>query len=301
MDISENLGLTLKELEPAIAELADAQLISMTKAENGALIAQSPDLAIASLIGPQEQRIAELQHEVATQRIRLSRLDPVYQRAKAATDRSSGYEILESSRAINNLIDDLVRQTTQSLYETLPGQGPTTDKQLEGIESDQRLRDLRVKRKTILHQSTRTHPPTIRAVQAQVEIGCQVRTAELIPARMFLFDDSAAIISRNAFPGDRAALYTRDRNLVNLLTLVYTDLWSKSEQFEPETGQHEPLSQLQKSILRLLAAGYSDASAVKRLAISLRTYRRQVAEIMEALQAESRFQAGAIASQQGLI
>ncbi|MEU9130595.1 helix-turn-helix transcriptional regulator, partial [Kitasatospora sp. NPDC048540] len=46
------------------------------------------------------------------------------------------------------------------------------------------------------------------------------------------------------------------------------------------------------TIMELLAAGLKDESIARRLGMSLRTTRRHIADIMEELDAASRFQAG---------
>ncbi|MGW0909654.1 DNA-binding response regulator [Streptomyces sp. NPDC002853] len=53
-------------------------------------------------------------------------------------------------------------------------------------------------------------------------------------------------------------------------------------------------------VLRALAAGLTDAVGARRVGMSVRTYRRRVAELMTALEADSRFQAGVNASRRGL-
>jgi DNA-binding NarL/FixJ family response regulator len=54
------------------------------------------------------------------------------------------------------------------------------------------------------------------------------------------------------------------------------------------------------AILRLLSSGHKDESAARSLGVSVRTYRRRVAELMTLLGAESRFQAGERARALGL-
>lgn len=55
-----------------------------------------------------------------------------------------------------------------------------------------------------------------------------------------------------------------------------------------------------RQILRLLSAGQKDEAAARQLGVSVRTYRRRVADLMTLLGAESRFQAGERASALGL-
>jgi len=54
-------------------------------------------------------------------------------------------------------------------------------------------------------------------------------------------------------------------------------------------------------ILGLLRAGYKDDVAARRLGLSVRTYRRYVADLMRNLGAETRFQAGVRAAELGLL
>ncbi|MEU4487633.1 helix-turn-helix domain-containing protein [Streptomyces purpurascens] len=53
-------------------------------------------------------------------------------------------------------------------------------------------------------------------------------------------------------------------------------------------------------VLRALASGATDETAARELGMSLRTYRRRVAELLLALNAGSRFQAGLRAGEMGL-
>ncbi len=50
----------------------------------------------------------------------------------------------------------------------------------------------------------------------------------------------------------------------------------------------------------MLAEGAKDEVIARRLGVSLRTCRRHIAEILETLQADSRFQAGVLAERAGL-
>ena len=60
-------------------------------------------------------------------------------------------------------------------------------------------------------------------------------------------------------------------------------------------------SELTQAILGQLATGAKDELIARRLGMSVRTCRRHIAAIMLHLRAESRFQAGALAAQLGLL
>jgi DNA-binding NarL/FixJ family response regulator len=61
------------------------------------------------------------------------------------------------------------------------------------------------------------------------------------------------------------------------------------------------LRTLAPSLLDALASGSEDEAAARALGMSLRTYRRRVAELMAAVGATSRFQAGLRARELGLV
>ncbi|MGW2489858.1 hypothetical protein ACWCV9_21945 [Streptomyces sp. NPDC001606] len=65
--------------------------------------------------------------------------------------------------------------------------------------------------------------------------------------------------------------------------------------------QRNVLDEKTPQILRLLGSGRKDEVAARQLGISVRTYRRCVASLMEVLGAESRFEAGVKAAALGLI
>lgn len=99
----------------------------------------------------------------------------------------------------------------------------------------------------------------------------------------------------------RAAVVT-DPAAVSTLQLLYVGVWSRARKLvdQPELSPRLR-SDLTRRILEQLRSGRTDATAARELQVSLRTYRRHVAEIMRELNASSRFQAGVRAVEIGLL
>ncbi|WP_308315343.1 helix-turn-helix transcriptional regulator [Streptomyces sp. ISL-100] len=57
----------------------------------------------------------------------------------------------------------------------------------------------------------------------------------------------------------------------------------------------------ERELLRLLSQGFTDEGAARKLGISLRTERRMITEISARLGAQSRFQLGQRATEDGLL
>lgn len=89
--------------------------------------------------------------------------------------------------------------------------------------------------------------------------------------------------------------------LVHVLRTMFGVTWSYGAPVAEICQIHEKLrGQPVRSILASLGAGEKDEVAARKLGISVRTYRRHVAEIMRGIHANSRFQAGARAAELAL-
>lgn len=101
--------------------------------------------------------------------------------------------------------------------------------------------------------------------------------------------------------GGRAAVVT-DTAAVSALELLYAGAWSRGRELVDRLELSPRLrSEFTRRVLQRLRAGHTDAAAARELEVSLRTYRRHVAEIMRELEASSRFQAGVRAVELGLL
>ncbi|MEU9987483.1 LuxR C-terminal-related transcriptional regulator [Streptomyces sp. NPDC007971] len=101
--------------------------------------------------------------------------------------------------------------------------------------------------------------------------------------------------------GAQATLVT-DTAAVRALELLFAGTWSRCRRLDDHLALGQRLhSDLSRRILERLRSGQTDDVAARELNVSLRTYRRHVAEIMRELGATSRFQAGARAVELGLM
>jgi DNA-binding NarL/FixJ family response regulator len=93
----------------------------------------------------------------------------------------------------------------------------------------------------------------------------------------------------------------REPGLVDQLTALFELVWTDALPLgapTPEEAAAE-LSPIDRHLLRLLADGLTDDAAGKRMGISARTVRRIMADLMDRLGAESRFEAGVQAARRG--
>ncbi|MFE6776512.1 LuxR family transcriptional regulator [Streptomyces sp. NPDC057702] len=130
----------------------------------------------------------------------------------------------------------------------------------------------------------------------------QVRLAGESQRGLVIIDDRVALVRSDPEAGDNQASLVRAPVVVKALQDMFMSNWQRAI---PLT-EYEQISAYLRGgsgaqILRFLYEGYTDEAAARELSISVRTYRRRVAEIMRALGATSRFQAGVYTLKMGLL
>ena len=154
----------------------------------------------------------------------------------------------------------------------------------------------------VLHPSTIGDDPAATAHLARLTSwGAQARTAAILPPVLVISDQQAALVLLDpAHPG-KGAVGVREPAIAATLAVLFDSAWDTAAPLTGTLAAAEPAAPSAdgRVLLRLLADGLTDDAAARRLGISVRTVRRQVAALMTILGASSRFQAGHKAAQRG--
>jgi DNA-binding CsgD family transcriptional regulator len=141
----------------------------------------------------------------------------------------------------------------------------------------------------------------MRFLDAALRHGVQLRVADAPLDELVLVDDRMALVRWDVGDAGEVAMAAQGHAMLRTLHAFFGWLWdSAAPAVEYRRLGERARDDLTKQILDLLVAGYKDDTAARQLGLSVRTYRRHVAEIMRALGAGSRFQAGARAARLGL-
>lgn len=135
------------------------------------------------------------------------------------------------------------------------------------------------------------------------EAGAEVRIcAQPLAQEMIIIDRRVAIVAGRYRGGRRDYHVLRAPEVVAGMCSLYQASWAGAVPLADHLAGPPPqLDETALAVLRLAAAGQKDDTAARTLGISVRTYRRRIAELMSVLGAESRFQAGERARALGLI
>jgi DNA-binding NarL/FixJ family response regulator len=137
-------------------------------------------------------------------------------------------------------------------------------------------------------EEARAHLRRVRNDGALVRI-----SGSPLPHETILIDRRVLILAGRETPTGREYTVTTSQILIDGVHSLFGAIWDSAVDLDTYLRSDVPhLDAGSRTILEALASGLTDESAAKRLGVSLRTYRRRVAELMAALEANSRFQAG---------
>jgi DNA-binding NarL/FixJ family response regulator len=142
-----------------------------------------------------------------------------------------------------------------------------------------------------------------RRLVEMAKSGIRVRICSTpLPHETIIVDRKAAILAGPPEGGVREYTVVRSPGVVKGVVSLFWATWETAAELADYRRDRPPaLTEESRAILRLLGGGLKDEAAARRLGMSLRTYRRRVAEILTLLDAGSRFQAGLRAQEFGLI
>ncbi len=122
-----------------------------------------------------------------------------------------------------------------------------------------------------------------------------------LPHETIIIDRRLMILAGEKVAGDREFTVTTSPALIDGVYALYEAAWDAAASLGACLDRELPhIGADGREILRAMGAGLTDEVAARRLGVSLRTYRRRVAELMRLLESDSRFQAGVRAGELGL-
>jgi DNA-binding CsgD family transcriptional regulator/sugar-specific transcriptional regulator TrmB len=294
------LALAEEETRASFQRLLDAQLVQPSPADPLIGFAVAPETALTHLSAPYEARIREDQHTLSAFREELERFTAPYQLNSGAN--SSAFELVQNLQQVRDTLNSVSAHCETEMISAQPGGGARVPAAMEeAIQRDRRLLERGVAVRTLYHHTARFNAPSQAYVAIASSLGGQYRTAHALFGRLIAFDRSTAFVPLH--DGSLGAIVIREPNTVNYLCEIFEQTWETATPFADAASQglEQVSREAHATILKLLAAGLKDETIARRLGMSLRTARRHIADIMQDLNAASRFQAGVAAAAAGLL
>jgi DNA-binding CsgD family transcriptional regulator len=290
------------DLDKPIRRLTEMGLVRIDDAER--LTAVSPMLAEATVLGAEDLELGARRASVEARRNAIRRLVVDWNDALTVTASPDvAVDVISDQTQIGNVMMHYADRCQTELLSVAPGRLPKTR-----IDSRTRIANLysarRGVRSRLLYQHAALRDRHTRSYLSELaDNGAKIRFAASVPGRSMVIDGAVALLPIPTSDINRPGLVVvREPNVVRWVIATFEQLWAESQPLEDALSRQSDaaeLDQTRAAILRLMAEGEKDEAISRRLSISVRTCRRQIADYMAQVGATSRFQAGVIAARAG--
>lgn len=272
----------------------DSSIECVSPADPGVALARLTDARLNAL-HEELRRVMQARDLVDALRAEQgSRLPPV-----------QGIEQLEGLSEIRNRIDDLAFFARDEILSV----EPYTKLSAENIERSRPL-DLRclrrgVRIRNVVLAAALDDLPTREYLRELVKRGAQIRVAENITERILVYDGRTALVPVDPQNTARGALLAHKSGLVSNIIALFEKIWTQADDLLTVTKEAsdavDGLSEIEQQVLISMCTVGKDEAGARELGISVRTYRRHVADLLQSLGAASRAQGALLARERGWI
>lgn len=298
-ELRDRLRLPEQAVREALDQLADLTLLRASRDRPGRMRPVSPERGLELILRRQEEELALRQQRLTMSRAAAARAVAEYSELRpqgaAQAERLYGLDSIQAK------LEVLTEGLTEECLSVMPGGAQSAASLDASRPLDQDALSRGVQLLTLYQDSARNDQATFRYAQWMTSLGGEVRTSAVLPPRLLVFDRRVAVVPIDPLDTKAGALCTTEPGIVASLVALFDQAWETATPLgaDRRLGHGAGLSPGERELLRLLATGLTDEAAGKRLGISLRTVRRQMAALMERLDAASRFEAGLKAAQRG--
>ncbi|MEU0369404.1 helix-turn-helix transcriptional regulator [Streptomyces sp. NPDC006283] len=214
-------------------------------------------------------------------------------------------ERMESIPQIRNRLDDLAFFAREEVLSVDPYTALTADSIAHSRPLDLRClrRGLRIR--NIVIKEALNDPPTLAYLREIAAHGAEIRVTEEVTERIIVFDRRTALVPLDPSDTARGALMARETGLVANILALFEKIWDQSvpldELTEPTDATSGGLSETERQVLESMCRVEKDEVGARELKISVRTYRRHIADLLRILGAGSRAQAALLARERGWV
>ena len=290
--MTEATGLALEQLDEVLARFVAVGLVQV---DGDVVTAEPPGRVLGRLIAGETERLQEEGRQVDALRDLLPGLMAEYMAWSRPRGGAVDVHAVEGVD-VARLIRSLALESTGDLLWFRPDQWRLP----VARETDEAVRELIASgRRSRAIYPARVLEEAPGMVRARAEAGEQVRVVAQVRTRISVMGMSAALIPDRWGASTGRRLVVREHSLVGALKALFDNVWERGMAVPGlDAGADDPGGQ-RRLLLHQLTRGAKDEQIARTLGVSLRTVRRRIADIMDELGADSRFQAGAEAVRRG--
>ncbi|MFE6664424.1 LuxR C-terminal-related transcriptional regulator [Streptomyces sp. NPDC057697] len=298
-ELAQRLSFAEEAVRDSLSLLSTLAIVQPVQREGtrGQLRPVSPKMAMEILLARQQADLAEQQSRIEASRAAAAQL---IAECSGMRPQSADGEHFDDAEQIRERLAQLAHQTQNEIMTFAPG-GSHSDADLRASRGpNHELLNRGVVSRTVYLDSVRNDKPTLEHVNWLNKHGAQVRTVVSLPVRVIIFDRRLAMLPTHTVDARTGAVLVNGEGTIAALCALFESTWATATPLgdTPAAAENDLTSQ-QAEMLKLLGDGLTDEAIAHRFGISPRTARRIAAELMDRLDARSRFQAGVHAAQRG--
>ncbi|MFD6417492.1 LuxR C-terminal-related transcriptional regulator [Streptomyces sp. NPDC060194] len=275
---------------------------------NGLLRPVPPAKAVEGLV---ERLVDQRRLELEGQLARTGAVDSLLAEREAAmtsgnvlAERGPGLQHLRSLDEVRAAIDELTFFTRTENFTTNPHGVMSAQNIANSRPLDLRILRRGVRMRTLMGAAALDDPATLAYLRELTGKGAQIRISRRPLELMIICDRAAALTPLDPADTSRGAILTREPGLVAALVSLFERMWDGAQEVPDLSGDtagaDEGLpSEIERKVLASLYASDKDETGARDLGISVRTYRKHVAALMQRLDATNRVQAALLARDRG--
>jgi sugar-specific transcriptional regulator TrmB len=293
-DVVALIGKSLRSVRRTLASLEFQGLTTRSPERHPRYLPTPPDIAVEALIA---RRTDELQRA----RFAALRLREKTSTAHAVHEDDRIVELVTGRDAQARIFDQLQHGAQRELFSI--ERPPYVIGANTRSEAQEQAMSRGVSYRNIIEADALQMPGKFNHVQRQMSAGEQVRVFAGLPLKLIIVDRRIAIIPLDIARATRSALLVRPSSLLDALCELFEMFWSRAIPL-PVTGKRTrsdaPIAgdapDDGDALIPLLAAGLKDKVIASQLGIAGRTLDRRLVDLLQSLNARTRFQAGWVAA-----
>lgn len=290
------VGAEVSSLVDRVNRFVTAGLMEVAGAT---VIASAPERSLTRLIDSERERLRATEDQLDAVRRLLPDLTAEHLVGREPRGRQIGIEVIGMDEAVD-VIRELSIRSSGDLLWVRPDQWRIP----EGRSVDSWVQELlRSGRRSRVLYPARVLEEAPEVVRERATLGEHVRVLAEVPGRLAVMGRDAALMPSRFDRPDDQLMIIRQPALVTSLAELFEALWERALTVPglDASGGRDAEAQDRRLLLDQLARGAKDEQIARVLGLSLRTVRRRVAELLDELEAVSRFQAGVEAVRRGWI
>ncbi|MFI5805730.1 LuxR C-terminal-related transcriptional regulator [Streptomyces sp. NPDC051561] len=290
------LGWDRDSVDEALEGLQQHNLLRLS--DRHTVLVSDPAVAVEWLV---DKRLGELKS--STDQVSAARgiIPSLTEDHRQGADRTPGdIERVDGGDEIRERLNDLAFFTFRELMSLLPV--PWTRATIEEArESDLRMLRRGIRWRTVASAEAAAEPLTRAYLTELASLGGEVRCTQQSIRRMVIWDRGVAMVPVDPDDHLQSVLIVRQPGVVANTVAWFDQAWETSHPLPAadESPAPQPLSDTERRVLDVLTRTDKDESAAREMGVSLRTFRRYIADLMLRLGAANRFQAGLLAKEKG--